>query len=136
MEEKDKKHLGKIMSIGSSINLDLELIPIVEQLTEIGYNRLYVKRLLFYFHPKTVEEAINYILREDGIIQHYFIEDQKIKENKLCFICGEKENIHLSYFPDIKNDNTLREDYSINNNDTNFNLKEDAINEENNIYKN
>ena len=94
-DEKD----GNLMS-NTSIYLDAEQIPIVEQLIDIGYDKLYSKRLLAYYHPKTIDDALNYFLKENGKIQHYFIEDQKIKENNLCFICGEKKEIHLGFISD------------------------------------
>ena len=95
-----EKNIEYDISINTSINIDKELIPIVDQLIEIGYSRLYSKRLIAYYHPKTIDEALNYFLKENGQIQHFFIEDQKIKNEKLCFLCGEKKEIHLGYIPE------------------------------------
>ena len=95
-----EKNVEYDISINTSINIDKELIPIIDQLIEIGYSKLYSKRLISYYHPKTIEEALNYFLKENGQIQHFFIEDQKIKNEKLCFLCGEKKEIHLGYIPE------------------------------------
>ena len=124
-DEKD----GNLIS-NTSIYLDAEQIPIVEQLIEIGYDKLYSKRLLAYYHPKTIDDALNYFLKENGKIQHYFIEDQKIKENNLCFICGEKKEIHLGFISDnLFNDNYLEHNNKLYSNDI---LTNDIINEDNN----
>ena len=114
MKEEDNKQNNNNLNLNSSIFLELDLIPMVEQLTEMGYDKISVKRLLAYYHPRTIDEALNYFLKEDGRIQHYFIEDQKGKDNKLCFICGEKKEIHLGYIPDILNNYDFTEDNNIN----------------------
>ena len=74
-----------------SIYLDKENIPIIEQLVEIGYNKIYSKRLVAFYHPHNIDEALNYFLKEGGIIQHFYIEDKDSLENKICFLCGEKK---------------------------------------------
>ena len=131
MKEEDNKQNNNNLNLNSSIFLDLDLIPMVEQLTEIGYDKISVKRLLAFYHPRTIDEALNYFLKENGRIQHYFIEDQKGKDNKLCFICGEKKEIHLGYIPDILNNYDFAED-------NNINLINEIINEDinNNINNN
>ena len=113
MNEEDNKENNNNLNLNSSIFLDLDLIPMVDQLTEMGYDKISVKRLLAYYHPRTIDEALNYFLKEDGKIQHYFIEDQKGKDNKLCFICQEKKEIHLGYIPDNINNYDLVEDNNI-----------------------
>ena len=92
---------------------------------------IYSKRLVAYYHPKTIDEALNYFLKENGLIQHFFIEDQKIKNDKLCFLCEDKKENHLGYIPDILNNINSKE----NNNNiliTNDIIINDIINEENN----
>ena len=69
--------------------------PIVIQLQEFGYNQKYSRRLLFYLHPEDLEEALNYMAIENGIIQHRFVNDRNISNNNICYICGEERNIHL-----------------------------------------
>ena len=113
MNEEDNKENNNNLNLNSSMFLDLNLIPMVEQLTEMGYDKISVKRLLAYYHPRTIDEALNYFLKEDGKFQHYFIEDQKGKDNKLCFICQEKKEIHLGYIPDNINNYDLVEDNNI-----------------------
>ena len=88
------------ISINTPINIDKEMIPLVDQLIEIGYSKLYSKRLIAYYHPKTIDEALNYFLKENGKIQHFYVEGPKKKYKKLCFLCGEKKEIHLGYIPE------------------------------------
>ena len=92
-----------------SINIELENIPILEQLIEIGFNKIYSKRVIAIYHPRTFEEALNYFLNEDGIIQHFYIEDRESSENKVCFLCGERKEIHLGYMPEYNNKNLILE---------------------------
>ena len=142
MEEKEEKPIDIKLNISIKSNtennvslyLDKEIIPIVNQLIEIGYEKLYSKRLVAYYHPKTIDEALNYFLKENGFIQHFFIEDQKIKTDKLCFLCGDKKENHLGYIPDIMNNINNEENNNIlNSND----ILNDIINvEDNNIEKN
>ena len=65
----------------------------------MGYDKISIKRLLAYYHPRNIDKALNYFSKENGKIQHHFIEDQKSKDNKLCFICKESKEVHLGYIP-------------------------------------
>ena len=69
--------------------------PIVVQLIEFGYSKIYSRRVFYYFHPEDLEEALNYMSVDNGIIQHRFIQDRRNNSNKMCYICGEEEEIHL-----------------------------------------
>ena len=81
--------------INRSFSINEELNPIVVQLMEFGYDNIYSRRVFHYFHPDDLEEALNYMAVENNIIQHRFIKDNRNKNNQLCYICGEKEEIHL-----------------------------------------
>ena len=107
-------------SINRSINesINAELNQIVIQLQEFGYDKIYSRRVFYYLHPEDLEEALNYMSIENGIIQHRFVTDRNIS-NKLCYICGEAKEIHL------KELNT-----NLNNNNNNFNNNLEKINEE------
>ena len=139
-KEKNTENDVSINSI--SINIDKEMIPIVDQLIEIGYSKLYSKRLIAYYHPKTIEEVLNYLLKENGQIQHFFIEDLKIKNEKLCFLCGEKREIHLGYIPVnfnnilLENNNNIIKSKDIWVGEENANdMDKDLISNENEINK-
>ena len=83
--------------------------PIVMQLQELGFNKNYSKRVFQYLHPADLEEALNYMSKVHGIIQHRFIRGRsKIRNNK-CYICGEKKEIHLE---DFKISSRIEEDIS------------------------
>ena len=45
-------------------------------------------------HPEDLEEALNFMSIENNIIQHKFLKDRN-PLNKLCYICGEREDNHL-----------------------------------------
>jgi hypothetical protein len=69
--------------------------PIVEQLVEFGFDNIYSRRVFYYLHPMDIEEALNYMAEENGIIQHRFVQDRRNISNKMCYICGEERAIHL-----------------------------------------
>ena len=80
-----------------------ETNPIIAQLEELGYDSTYSRRLFYYLHPMDLDEALNYISIENGIIQHQFIPDRNISNN-LCYICGKKQKMHLKEL-NISNNN-------------------------------
>ena len=73
----------------------VETNPIVVQLQNFGYNKIYSRRVFYYLHPEDLEEALNYMAIENGIIQHRFIQDRN-NSNNLCYICGEQQKMHLN----------------------------------------
>ena len=68
---------------------------LVIQLQEFGYDKIYSRRVFYYLHPEDIEEALNYMSIENGIIQHRFVKDKRNISNKMCYICNENEEIHL-----------------------------------------
>ena len=72
----------------------VETNSIVVQLIELGYDKIYSRRVFYYLHPEDIEEALNYMDIENGIIQHRFIKDRN-NSNNICYICGEEEKKHL-----------------------------------------
>ena len=109
---------NKIKINNISIYLDSETIPIIDQLVQMGFNKIYSKRLVAYYHPQNIDEALIYFLKEDEIIQHFYIEDRELIGDKICFLCGEKKEIHLGYIPEnSNNDNDNNERNNIISND-------------------
>ena len=80
-------------SIHKSINVEIN--PLVIQLKEFGYDNIYSRRVFYYLHPEDIEEALNYMSIENGIIQHQFVKDKRNISNEMCYICNENEEIHL-----------------------------------------
>ena len=70
--------------------------PIINQLIEFGFNPLYSRRIFLYYHPQSVEDALEYLSLENGVIQHNFVQDRINNENNICYLCGENKNIHLN----------------------------------------
>ena len=111
IEKNDILHKNISSSYNSAFNN-----PIVAQLIEFGFNPIYSSRIFLYYHPRTIEEALDYLDINNGIIQHLFIQEKVNINNEICFLCGEKKEIHLN-----KDENS----YDIN---ISFKIKED-INE-------
>ena len=76
-------------------SIRVEYNPIVIQLQEFGFNKIYSRRVFYYLHPDDIDEALNYMAKEKGIIQHRFVKDKRNKGNKMCYICDESEEIHM-----------------------------------------
>ena len=57
-----------------------------------------------------MDESLDYLSTNKGIINHKFVQD-KDKTNINCYLCGEKNEIHLGYIQDnkseIKSENTI-----------------------------
>ena len=81
-------------NINSSYNAAMNN-EIVLQLIELGYNSLYSTRIFIYYHPQNIDEALNYLNMDNGIIQHHFVQDRSDPENNICYLCGEEANVHL-----------------------------------------
>ena len=106
--------------------------PIFLQLEEFGYDNVYSRRVLYYLQPEDLEEALNYMSIENGIIQHRFVYDRDISNNK-CYLCGEEKKIHLN---ELYNNIILS-----NNENNNANIKnslkyQEDKREENNLNQN
>ena len=68
--------------------------PIVIQLCEFGYDSVYSRRVFYYLHPEDLEEALNYMAIENGIVQHRFVYNRNTS-NHICYVCGKEKSIHL-----------------------------------------
>ena len=90
--------------------------PIVIQLCEFGYDSVYSRRVFHYLHPEDLEEALNYMAIENGIIQHRFVYN-RATSNNICYVCGKEKGIHLKELNiNINvnsNENKLEEDKKI-----------------------
>ena len=91
-EQNNSVNLSQSNSLNNSI---------LNQLTDLGINPIYAKRIYKYYHPLDLYEALDYFYSNNGIIQNHNIKNKKISNND-CYLCGEKREIHLGY---IQNDN-------------------------------
>ena len=90
----DNNNNNQNNNILSSINSASDN-PMVLNLIEFGFNPLYSQRLFNYYHPRNIEDALDYLSFENGIIQHHFVQDRNDIENNNCYLCGEPKDIHL-----------------------------------------
>ena len=97
------EHKNSLINL-SNDSLDNINNPIISQLIELGFNPLYSRRLFLYNHPSNIEEALDYLAFQNGIIQHHFVQDRNSMDSNICYICGEINNIHLN-FNQINNNN-------------------------------
>ena len=80
----------------SALSVSIMNNEIISQLIEFGYSSLYSKRIFQYYHPKDIQEAVDYLSFEYGKIQHVFVPDRNNNENNICYLCGEQKDIHLA----------------------------------------
>ena len=78
-----------------SSSTGLEENQIFQQLIELGYDKIYSRRIFYYFHPINLEEALNYFDMKNGLIQHRFIKNMRDLLDENCYICGLNEKFHL-----------------------------------------
>ena len=95
-------------------SINVEINPLVIQLQEFGYDNIYSRRVFYYLHPEDIDEALNYMAIENGIIQHQFVKDKRNISNEMCYICNENEEIHLKELnkSSISNDEIKSEEIS------------------------
>ena len=125
-ETNNKKEIINIhLNNNSQNNLNVftsnngEINPMINQLIEFGYDYDYSRRVFNYFHPNNIDEALNYMVEENGIIQHRFIKNRRDISNKLCYICGFQEELHLKEFNININKNEINEEEKVNKNNYN-----------------
>ena len=100
---------------------------IFNQLIEFGYNPIFSKRIIQYFHPQNIQEALNYLSKENKIIQHHFIQNRDKNDNN-CFICGEQKEFHLGFIPENINSNSVSIIIKNNISRNNDNISNDILN--------
>ena len=98
IENKSLQSIDNNNNINISMNHSNDSIirPIIKQLIDFGFNPVYSRRIFFYYHPQNVEDALDYLSLENGIIQHNFVQDRINNENITCYLCGESKDIHLN----------------------------------------
>ena len=107
----NNNELKKSLFISNISNID-QMNPMILQLTEFGFDNIFSRRVFHYLHPEDIDEALNYMAKENGIIHHRYIKNRRDLNNILCYICGEKEEIHLK---DINiSNNVIKEEEEIN----------------------
>ena len=94
-EPKAKLHLSVIAEVN----------PMFMQLIKFGYDKIYSRWVIYYLHPEDIEEALNYLSEENGIIQHRFVQNRRDLSCKFCYICGDDEKHHLKELNANRNNN-------------------------------
>ena len=74
--------------------LDIETKKDIIFLIKSGYDKNSIIKLYLFAKPANVNEAVNYLSKENGIYQHLFFASSK-KED-CCEICGENKIVHIN----------------------------------------
>jgi len=75
-------------------NLELETKKDIIFLIKSGYNKKMVIKLYIFAKPSNLNEAVNYLTKENGIYQHIFYNSSDDEDS--CEICGEKKAVHIN----------------------------------------
>ena len=106
--------------------LNIETKRNIIQLIKSGYNKRIVIKLYLFLNPSNLNEAVQYLSKENGINQHIFYES--LNKEDICEICGEKQNLHIN-----EKDKTINISFNsicISNRNENENIYKIKINEE------
>ena len=95
LEENDINDLNSSM-----IRTHLDDINLLE---DMGFSYTLIRKVYSFLRPQSIEQAIIYMTKENGIYQHEFREGKKSEEN-LCFLCGEEKKYHMDYIPEDENE--------------------------------
>lgn len=63
-------------------------------LENMGFKKNLIKKVYAFLHPKTIEEAIQYMTEENGKYGHSFIQNEENKSK--CYICGLPILYHIN----------------------------------------
>jgi len=74
--------------------LNIETKRDIIHLIKSGYNKRIVIKLYLFLNPSNLNEAVQYLSKENGINQHIFYES--LNKEDICEICGEKQNLHIN----------------------------------------
>ena len=107
--------------------LDIETKKDIIFLIKSGYDKRTIIKLYILIKPSNINEAVQYLTKENGKYQHIFYNSSKNRD--ICEICGEEKIIHID-------DISKSISFSFNNIDLNLynfnNNKIDVINIKNN----
>ena len=95
LEDNDMNYLRSTM-----VRTHLDDINLLE---DMGFPYTLIRKVYSFLRPQTLEQAIQYMTKENGIYQHEFREGKKTEEN-LCFLCGEERKFHMDYIPEDENE--------------------------------
>ena len=99
--EEEKNEVKSVLS--SHYDNSILLSPILNILLDLGYDEKYSKRLISYFHPNNIDEALEKLSEKNGKIHHIYIETKY----DLCYVCGELKENHISELDDLEDENKI-----------------------------
>ena len=94
--ESSEESLNASFSSNNSFynKLNIETKRDIIHLIKSGYNKRIVIKLYLFLNPSNLNEAVQYLSKENGINQHIFYES--LHKEDICEICGEKQNLHIN----------------------------------------
>ena len=101
-ERKNKKeeydHYSDNISFSSNNSfyekLDVQTKRDIIFLIKSGYDKKMIIKLYIFLKPSNIEEAVNYLTKENGVYQHIFYNSDN--DDEFCEICGENKDMHIN----------------------------------------
>ena len=103
--DKNKEENNALVDKSNGIEMDISLTldSVIDPkyqndlniVIEMGYDRKMVKKVYALLMPVDINEALDFLTKENGIFHHDFM--QKHGTNDECFICGEPPKNHINY---------------------------------------
>jgi hypothetical protein len=113
--------ISKISKISNDSIYELNL----NILMEMGYSKNYIKKIFYFFKPRTLENAIELMTIENNLYIHDFFPNNKLNPN-FCYICGESKKLHKNVNSNNRHSNSSNNN-SVNNQDELLILKNNII---------
>ena len=125
-KKKSKNNEESLNNISFSSNnsfyekLDVQTKRDIIFLIKSGYDKKMIIKLYIFLKPSNIEEAVNYLTKENGVYQHIFYNSDN--DDEYCEICGENKDMHING------------SVSLSFNSINFNVSSKIENQANQVY--
>ena len=125
-KKKSKNNEESLNNISFSSNnsfyekLDVQTKRDIIFLIKSGYDKKMIIKLYIFLKPSNIEEAVNYLTKENGVYQHIFYNSDN--DDEFCEICGENKDMHING------------SVSLSFNSINFNVSSKIENQANQVY--
>ena len=97
----DEEKVDLDTSLTLNEKFDPKFTADMNTILSMGYDEKMIRKVYIFLKPNDINEALDYLSKQDGIYHHDFMERHGQK-NK-CFICGAAPANHINYEPKKRN---------------------------------
>ena len=95
IDNKEKDDLDSSLIINQKY--DEKFRKDMNTILSMGYDGKMMRKIYIFLKPNDINEALDYMSKQDGIYHHDFME--RYGQKNKCFICGEPPKNHINYDP-------------------------------------